>query len=56
MFTGLIGLLIFAVDIWAIVTIIKSKAPDGAKILWCLLVLVLPLAGLIIWFLAGPKN
>jgi len=56
MFTGLIGLLIFVADIWAIFSIFKSRAKDGEKILWCLLVLILPLLGLIIWYLAGPKN
>jgi hypothetical protein len=56
MFTGLIGLIIFIFDIVAIVTVIKSKAAIGARILWCLLILVLPVLGLIIWYVAGPKG
>jgi hypothetical protein len=56
MFTGLLGLLVFVADIWAILTILKSNITSGAKLLWCLLVLVLPVLGLIIWYFAGPKS
>ena len=56
MYTGLLGLLVFAADIWAILTIIKSKAEVGAKVLWCLLVLILPVLGLVIWYFAGPRD
>ena len=56
MFTGLIGLLIFIADILAIVTILKSKVTAGTKVLWCLLVIVLPVLGLIIWYAAGPRS
>ena len=50
-----LGLLHLVIAIWAIITIINSSATTGAKILWTLLVLLLPLIGLIIWYFAGPK-
>ncbi len=53
---GIFGLLILAADIWAIVNIFQSSATTGAKVLWILLVLLLPLLGLVIWFFAGPKS
>ena len=53
---GLLGLLILAGDIWAIINIFQSSASMGAKLLWVLLVLLLPLVGLIIWFFAGPRG
>jgi hypothetical protein len=56
MLTGLVGLIIFCADIYAILTIIKSRITPGAKLLWCLLVVVLPLLGLIIWYFAGPRD
>jgi hypothetical protein len=56
MFTGLLGILVFVADIWAILTILKSNITAGAKLLWCLLVLVLPVLGLLIWYFAGPKS
>lgn len=52
---GLLGLVILALDIWAILKVFQSGASNGAKVLWILLILVLPLVGLLIWFLAGPK-
>jgi succinate dehydrogenase/fumarate reductase cytochrome b subunit len=52
--TGLFGFLIFVADIWAILKIIKSSASDGKKALWIAIVVVLPLIGLILWYLMGP--
>lgn len=54
--SGLGGLLILALDIWAIVSIIGSAASTGKKVLWVLLVLVLPILGFIIWLIAGPRS
>lgn len=53
---GLIGLLILAADIWAIVSVVQSAASTGKKVLWILLVLILPVLGLILWFLLGPRG
>ena len=53
---GLVGLLILVADIWAIVSIVQSNASTGKKVLWILLVLVLPVLGLILWFLLGPRG
>ncbi|MAB40838.1 MAG: hypothetical protein CMK77_00960 [Pseudomonadales bacterium] len=53
---GLIGLLILIGDIWAIINILQSNAGMGGKLLWILLVVLLPLLGLIIWFVAGPRG
>ncbi len=52
---GVLGLIIAVADIWAIVRILGSGATTGAKILWSLLIIFLPLLGLLIWYLAGPK-
>ncbi|TVP92165.1 MAG: hypothetical protein EA348_02585 [Pseudomonadaceae bacterium] len=53
---GFLGLIILILDIWAIINIVQSGASNGAKVLWILLVLLLPVIGLIIWFLAGPRG
>ena len=55
-FNGLIGLIILALDIWAIINVFKSGACTGAKVLWILLILLLPVLGLIIWAIAGPRG
>jgi hypothetical protein len=50
----IIGLLILVADIYAIVKILQSTAPGLNKLLWILLIIILPLVGLIIWFFFGP--
>jgi len=52
---GILGLIILALDIWAIIKVIGSGATTGAKVLWVLVILLLPVVGLILWFLMGPK-
>lgn len=55
--SGLIGLVILVADIWALVQIwtSKGKGTEAAKLLWTLLILLLPLIGLALWwFLGGP--
>ncbi len=55
-FNGLVGLIILALDIWAIINVLKSSASTGMKIVWTLLILLLPVLGLIIWAIAGPRG
>ncbi|NUU37432.1 PLDc N-terminal domain-containing protein [Pseudomonas sp. C2B4] len=55
-FYSLVGLIIFALDIWAIINVLKSGAEIGMKILWVLLIPLLPVLGLIIWAIAGPRG
>ena len=56
MLGGLISLIVLILDVWAILKIAQSGASTGSKTLWIVLVLILPVAGFIIWFLAGPKS
>jgi hypothetical protein len=53
---GLWGIILLALDIWAILNIAQSNVSNGKKVLWILLVLLLPLAGLLVWYLLGPKS
>jgi hypothetical protein len=53
---GIVGLIILIADIWAILNVIQSGASTGGKVLWILLILVLPIVGLLIWLVAGPRN
>ncbi len=52
---GILGLLILAADIWAIVQILQSGKTPGSKLFWVLIILLLPVLGLIIWLLAGRR-
>ncbi|AJD48714.1 hypothetical protein S7S_11510 [Isoalcanivorax pacificus W11-5] len=53
---NILGLVILALVIYAIVMIVQSSAPTLHKVLWSLLVLILPVIGLIIWGLMGPGS
>lgn len=54
--TGIGGFILLVLNVWAFVSIIGSNNSTGSKVLWCLLVLFLPLLGFIIWLLAGPRS
>ncbi|MEF3048022.1 PLD nuclease N-terminal domain-containing protein [Pseudotabrizicola sp. L79] len=54
--TGLSGLLILALDLWAIISIIGSARSTGSKVMWTLLVMLLPVLGFLIWLVAGPRS
>jgi len=51
---GLLGFLVLVADVWAILQIAQSSASNGKKALWIAIVVVLPLVGLILWYLMGP--
>ena len=53
---SVIGVLILILDIFAVIKIIQSSATGTEKILWILCVLLFPVAGMIIWFFAGPGD
>jgi hypothetical protein len=52
---GFFGILILIADVYAILQIAQSAASTGKKTLWIVLVVLLPLAGFILWYLLGPK-
>ncbi|MBC8648420.1 PLD nuclease N-terminal domain-containing protein [Pseudomonas stutzeri] len=55
-FGGIFGLLILALDVWAIVSVLRSDATTGKKAMWVLLIVILPVLGLIIWGIMGPRG
>jgi hypothetical protein len=48
------GLLVLVLDIIALVSLLKSNADSGTKILWVLLIVLLPVLGMVLYFLMGP--
>lgn len=51
---SLVGLLILILDIWAVVKVINSSEDTATKVLWVLIILILPVLGLIAWLVIGP--
>ena len=54
--TGVVGLLVLILDIWAIINILGSASSVGSKLVWTLVILLLPVIGVIIWFFLGPRS
>ena len=50
---GLIGLLIAVLDIIAIVSVLLGAGDIGHKLLWIVLILLLPVIGMILYYLVG---
>jgi len=54
--TGILGLLVLIADVYAIVKTLQSSAGTGQKVIWIVIVLLLPLLGVVLWWLMGPKG
>ncbi len=52
--SGILGFLILVGDIYAVLQIVQSTSSNGKKALWIAIVIVLPVLGLILWYLMGP--
>ena len=52
---GILGVIWLIVVIWAVIQVAQSSANGTTKLLWIIVLLLLPLLGLILWFLLGPK-
>jgi Phospholipase_D-nuclease N-terminal len=55
-YNGLWGILVLAGDIWAIINIFQSSASNEKKLLWTLVVVLLPVLGLLLWYFLGPRD
>lgn len=52
---GLFGLIILALNIWAIIKILQSGKSTGSKAIWIIVILLLPVLGLLLWLLVGRR-
>lgn len=55
MLKSILGLAILVLDIIAIVDCLKSSLETPKKVLWILLIVILPVVGLILYYLVGKK-
>jgi hypothetical protein len=49
------SVLVLIADIWAIVSILQGGADTEKKILWTLVVILLPVLGFILWFFMARR-
>jgi hypothetical protein len=50
---GLLGLIVLVLDIVAIVSVLGGRASIEHKLLWTVVILLLPFIGMILYFLMG---
>ncbi len=55
-YNGIIGLLVLIADVYAIINVIGSSTSSGNKVLWIVLIVLLPLIGAILWYFMGPRG
>ena len=53
---GFLGLLLLIVMVYAIVKIVQSDTGTGSKVIWVVLIPLVPMLGVILWLLFGPKG
>ena len=53
---GVLGLIVLAADIYAILNIFESSETTGTKVLWTVLVIAMPVVGVMIWYFFGPRS
>ena len=53
---SLLGLVILVLDIFAILKVVQSGVPTINKVIWVIVILVLPVIGLLAWEIAGPRS
>ena len=49
--SGLLGLLILALNVWAIIKTVQSSIPYHRKVPWVVIIILLPVIGFILWYL-----
>ncbi|KAH8670729.1 hypothetical protein BGZ61DRAFT_537365 [Ilyonectria robusta] len=53
---GIIGLVILILDIIVVVEVLKSNRPPASKLLWCLVIFLFPLVGMVIYYLFSNRG
>ncbi|KAF2014870.1 hypothetical protein BU24DRAFT_463614 [Aaosphaeria arxii CBS 175.79] len=53
---GIVGFIVLVLDIIAWVEIIKSNRPPVNKVIWCLVVFLFPIIGMIIYYLFSNRQ
>jgi hypothetical protein len=52
---GILGIVVLVLDIIALVKLWGGSSDTGHKLLWTILILILPFLGMLLYFLIGQK-
>lgn len=53
--SGFLGFVLLICIIYAIIKTVQSRASTGTKVIWVVVLLLLPFLGFILWLIFGPK-
>ncbi|KAF5024064.1 hypothetical protein F66182_3860 [Fusarium sp. NRRL 66182] len=53
---GIVGFIILVLDILVWIEVLQSNRPPSHKLLWCLLVFIFPIGGMIIYWLFSNRQ
>jgi hypothetical protein len=56
MFYDVASVLVLLLDIWALISILQGGGTPVEKLIWVIIILVLPLVGFVLWYLIGPGS
>ena len=56
MIYDIVGIIELLLVIWALIGILQSSASPVEKLIWVLIILIIPLVGFLIWYLIGPGS
>ena len=55
-YLGLWVLIALTLNMWALISVLRSDAGLIARVIWAVLLLLLPGIGFIAWYLLGPRQ
>jgi hypothetical protein len=53
---SILGLLILVLDVIAIISVLRSGMDTGMKVLWIALIVLLPVIGMVLYFILNRNN
>ncbi|RYP81169.1 hypothetical protein DL769_002117 [Monosporascus sp. CRB-8-3] len=53
---GIVGFIVLILDIIVFIEVLKSNRPSMNKLIWCLVVFLFPIVGMIIYFLFSNRQ
>lgn len=54
--SAILAVAVLVLDLVAIVHVWRTRIETGRKIIWSLVILLLPVVGLVMWFVAGASH
>jgi hypothetical protein len=56
MYYDIVGLIVLLLDIWALIAILQSGGAPLEKLIWVLVIIIMPVIGFFLWYIFGPGS